>query len=87
MTPLAPHDCTQHGHLWLEGDSVPDDPKALATMTLYTRHRGRNPGLVPVICYHCKTTAKLEGHSRFIAPPTKTPTLGPALVSAHEAQR
>lgn len=64
--------CDQTGHLWLEGESIPDDPTARAEMMLFTRHRDRAPGPVPVICWHCRNTTTIEGHSPHIAPP-RTP--------------
>lgn len=50
------HDCTHHGHVWLETDGTP-----------YTRHRGRNHATVSVTCTHCHATATLKTHGAFTA--------------------
>lgn len=75
-------DCDQTGHLWLEGTSIPDDPRARAAMPIFARHRGRPRGPVAVICWHCRKTTTLEGHSPFIAPPR---TLARLAIDSHEA--
>lgn len=58
--------CLDLGHVWLETDG-----------SHYTRHRGRTPANVPVICRYCLTETTLPGFSPHTAPPQHLP---PAIV-------
>lgn len=76
---MTAHDCAQLGHVWLEGTTVPSHPRGLAAMTLFQRHSGRGPGPVTVVCYFCRTTTEIEGHSAHTIPRTNP---GPARMGA-----
>lgn len=54
------HDCTHHGHVWLETDGTP-----------YTRHRGRTQADVPVGCEFCPAIRSLPAFSQHTAPPSQ----------------
>lgn len=62
MTP--DYSCADRGHVWREGQR-PANPKDYQQRPLFARHRGRNPGRVPVFCQHCDGVADLEAHGAF----------------------